>query len=248
MLVKNLGRDKTFTFNTSSVPRGVAGSIEFVSKVEGGVTETITVPFLNDPPRFVIPGRLLVSENLPAQVTFKVKGITWRIVDLEGPAAPPSGGGGDGGPASWADILNKPSTFTPSAHAHVINDVTGLQSALNGKASTAALAAKADATALTSAVSSLNGAIDTKANASEVTTALSGKANSVHGHAITDVTNLLTVLQTLDGQFVALASSKMDTEFALEELDKKADKSDVQKVVVSATAPTDLTAVWVDIS
>jgi hypothetical protein len=32
-----------------------------------------------------------------------------------------------------AQILNKPSTFTPSAHSHVISDVTGLQTALDGK-------------------------------------------------------------------------------------------------------------------
>jgi len=32
-----------------------------------------------------------------------------------------------------SQILNKPSTFTPSAHSHVISDVTGLQTALDGK-------------------------------------------------------------------------------------------------------------------
>jgi len=32
-----------------------------------------------------------------------------------------------------SQILNKPSTFTPSAHTHVISDVTGLQTALDGK-------------------------------------------------------------------------------------------------------------------
>lgn len=42
-------------------------------------------------------------------------------------------GGGGGGSTDWADITGKPSTFTPSAHSHVIGDVTGLQSALDGK-------------------------------------------------------------------------------------------------------------------
>jgi hypothetical protein len=32
-----------------------------------------------------------------------------------------------------SQILNKPSTFTPSAHSHVISDVTGLQTALDSK-------------------------------------------------------------------------------------------------------------------
>ena len=34
---------------------------------------------------------------------------------------------------AWNDISGKPATFTPSAHAHAISDVTGLQSALDGK-------------------------------------------------------------------------------------------------------------------
>lgn len=43
-------------------------------------------------------------------------------------------GGGGGGSVAWADITGKPSTFTPSAHTHTIVDVTGLQTALDGKA------------------------------------------------------------------------------------------------------------------
>lgn len=44
------------------------------------------------------------------------------------------GGGGGGGPVAWNDVTGKPSTFPPSTHGHVINDVTGLQTALDGKA------------------------------------------------------------------------------------------------------------------
>lgn len=46
-------------------------------------------------------------------------------------------GGGGGGSVAWADITGKPSTFAPSAHSHVIGDVTGLQTALDGKANLA---------------------------------------------------------------------------------------------------------------
>jgi hypothetical protein len=42
--------------------------------------------------------------------------------------APPSGS------VDWTAVANKPSTFTPSAHTHVIADTTGLQTALDGKA------------------------------------------------------------------------------------------------------------------
>lgn len=34
---------------------------------------------------------------------------------------------------SWANIIGKPTTFSPSTHTHSIGDVTGLQSALDGK-------------------------------------------------------------------------------------------------------------------
>lgn len=40
-----------------------------------------------------------------------------------------------GGSASWDGILDKPATFAPSAHTHAIADISGLQSALNGKLS-----------------------------------------------------------------------------------------------------------------
>lgn len=36
---------------------------------------------------------------------------------------------------TWGNVAGKPSTFTPSAHTHTIANVTGLQSALDGKAS-----------------------------------------------------------------------------------------------------------------
>ena len=37
---------------------------------------------------------------------------------------------------TWAEISGKPSAFTPSAHTHLMNDVTGLASALAGKLDT----------------------------------------------------------------------------------------------------------------
>ena len=33
----------------------------------------------------------------------------------------------------WGDVTNKPTEFPPSAHAHAISDVTGLQAELDGK-------------------------------------------------------------------------------------------------------------------
>jgi hypothetical protein len=64
------------------------------------------------------------------------KGLHDRVSTLEA--------GGVGGSVAWADITGKPSTFAPSAHSHaeyaavmhshVISDVSGLETALSGKA------------------------------------------------------------------------------------------------------------------
>ena len=77
----------------------------------------------------------------------------------------------------WTDVLNKPATFPPSTHTHVISDVTGLQDALDGKADEVHVHVIGDVTGLQDA--------------------LDGKAASTHTHAISDVTNLQT---SLDGK------------------------------------------------
>lgn len=43
-----------------------------------------------------------------------------------------SSGGSSGGSVSWADVTNKPSTFTPSSHTHLTNDINGLDSYVKG--------------------------------------------------------------------------------------------------------------------
>lgn len=87
-----------------------------------------------------------------------------------------------GGPVEWSNVQGKPSTFAPSAHQHPISDVTGLQAALNAKATpsdvTAAVAAVVDAAP--SSLDTLNelaAALGDDANfASTVTNALAAKA------------------------------------------------------------------------
>lgn len=41
-----------------------------------------------------------------------------------------------GGTVAWADVTDKPSTFTPSAHNHVVADITDLQGKLDAKQNT----------------------------------------------------------------------------------------------------------------
>jgi baseplate upper protein BppU/tail fiber-like repeat protein/tail-like repeat protein len=45
-----------------------------------------------------------------------------------------AGEGGGGGIVYWADVIGKPLTFSPSAHEHIIAEITGLQAALDAKA------------------------------------------------------------------------------------------------------------------
>lgn len=47
-----------------------------------------------------------------------------------------AGPGGVGDPVSWAVIVDKPTTFTPSSHTHAVADITALQSALDAKVAT----------------------------------------------------------------------------------------------------------------
>jgi hypothetical protein len=84
----------------------------------------------------------------------------------QGPEGPP-------GSSDWADIANKPATFTPSAHTHAIADTTGLQAALDGKQASGSYAA----------------AVHTHVKASIT--------DFAHSHPISEVTNLQA---SLDGK------------------------------------------------
>jgi len=83
----------------------------------------------------------------------------------------------------WDLIYDKPSSFTPSSHTHSISNVTGLQSALDGKQAAGSYAASSHTHAIS--------------DVTDLQRALDGKAASSHTHAISDVTNLQT---TLDGK------------------------------------------------
>lgn len=98
-------------------------------------------------------------------------------------------GGGDGSTA-WADITGKPSTFPPSTHNHAQSEVTGLTTALSGKASTSHTHPVSDVTNLSTLlgekadaadVETISTALDLKADADDVTTALAAKADLVAG-------------------------------------------------------------------
>lgn len=79
---------------------------------------------------------------------------------------------------TYAEVTGKPSTFAPSAHTHAIADVTGLQTALDGKQASGSYA-----------------------TSTELTNGLAGKANTSHTHTIANVTGLQTAL---DGKQASL--------------------------------------------
>lgn len=104
----------------------------------------------------------------------------------------------EGGSATWGDIggsmtdqvdlTNALNGKAASVHTHSVTDVTGLQAALDAKASTVALGTKADAVHSHS-ISQVTG----------LQAALDGKSATGHTHAISDVTNLQTSLNAKAG-------------------------------------------------
>lgn len=86
--------------------------------------------------------------------------------------------------------------YSQTGHTHAINDVTGLQNALNSKANSSDVYNKND----TYSKTEVDNELAEKADAddvytkSETDTLLGGKANASHSHAISDVTNLQSTL------------------------------------------------------
>lgn len=77
-------------------------------------------------------------------------GTMYRVIDtenLDNAAGYREYTAGTAAKVPWSGVTGRPTTFTPSAHTHDIDDVSGLQSALNGKLSTSGTAAKATADA-----------------------------------------------------------------------------------------------------
>ena len=75
---------------------------------------------------------------------------------------------------SYADLSNIPSTFTPSAHTHVIADTTGLQTALDSKA---ALGANSDITSLSGITGAISTVDSVQFDTTFVSTPATGKLN-----------------------------------------------------------------------
>lgn len=112
----------------------------------------------------------------------------------------------------WSQIANKPTTFAPAVHGHAISDVTGLQTAIDGKAAVSHTHAWTEVTSkpttfapaahnhawgdLTGVPATFTPAAHNHAVA-DVTglqTSLDAKAATSHTHTIANVTGLQTAL------------------------------------------------------
>jgi hypothetical protein len=108
---------------------------------------------------------------------------------------------------TWASVTGKPTEFTPAAHDHIIDDVTGLSDALDGKAAAdhahtwAQISGKPTtfpADAHTHSYSSLtdipatfapSGHSHAQSDITGLATSLSGKSNTGHAHSWADITS-----------------------------------------------------------
>lgn len=127
------------------------------------------------------------------------------------------GTGGGGGSVGWTDITGKPSTFTPSAHTHVIADVTGLQAELNAKQATLVSATNIKTVNGTSLLGSGNIVVGSGGNGT-VTTVSVATANGFAGTVATATSTPVITLTTsltglLKGDGTAMSAAVAGTDF-----------------------------------
>lgn len=105
-----------------------------------------------------------------------------------------------GGASSWNDLEDKPTAFPPATHAHAVADVTGLQTALDGKSGTThshSLSDLAASGAAAGQVATYDGTAWVPQDASsggvtsynDLTDVPSTFAPSAHSHAASDITS-----------------------------------------------------------
>lgn len=95
----------------------------------GGTVNLRTIPI----PQTISPNQTMLLRGVAGGVA--ALDTDGDVIDAAGVKVT-GGGGGGGGASTWDELTGKPTTFPPSTHSHPIGQVTGLQSALDGKAAT----------------------------------------------------------------------------------------------------------------
>lgn len=125
-----------------------------------------------------------------------------------------------GGAVAWVDVTGKPSEFPPSAHTHVIADITGLQADLDAKALEADLLefvdiANASITGLSTDISAVEG--DITALSTEVgTKATQTSVDALSQAQVTMAGNLDATFELATGANNAAAAAQSTADDALD--------------------------------
>lgn len=130
---------------TSIDPSKISGTIP-LSKLPAGALERLVVVDDQEAMYALTTAQVQLGDT----VQVGENGPMYRVVDesnLDNASGYKAYTAGSASSVPWSGVTGKPGTFTPSAHTHDIDDVSGLQSALNGKLSTTGTAAKATADA-----------------------------------------------------------------------------------------------------
>ena len=112
------GGGGTYTLTEELVGGGGRGSFSFVADI-AAPNRTI---WLNK----ILPTAPSSGQVLPVVYFADFEALEQRVTAVET--------GGTGGVSSWNELTDKPPTFPPSTHSHSVAQVTGLQTALDGKA------------------------------------------------------------------------------------------------------------------
>lgn len=130
---------------TAIDPSKISGTIP-LSKLPAGALERLVVVDDQEAMYALTTAQVQLGDT----VQVGENGPMYRVINeanLDNAAGYKAYTAGSASSVPWSGVTGKPGTFTPSAHTHDIGDVSGLQSALNGKLSTTGTAAKATADA-----------------------------------------------------------------------------------------------------
>lgn len=130
---------------TSIDPSKISGTIP-LSKLPAGALEKLVVVDDQEAMYALTTAQVQLGDT----VQVGENGPMYRVVDeanLDNATGYKIYTAGSASSVPWSGVTGKPGTFTPATHTHDIDDVSRLQSALNGKLSTTGTAAKATADA-----------------------------------------------------------------------------------------------------
>ena len=121
---------------TDNIPASKISGVLSLSNIPAGALERL-IPVVDDDARF----KLTKNDAQNGDVV-KVKSTGQMYFIKDDTKLSTEDGyevfvAGTAAAVAWGNVTGKPSTFTPSAHTQAISTITGLQTALDGKASTA---------------------------------------------------------------------------------------------------------------